>query len=294
MMSISIYDERGDILRDVTVLAAALEIVEQRLCEPMNAADLAKACFLSYSGLQKLFRYAFGCSVSEYMTKRRLSRASYELLTSRKSITDIALDFQYDSPEAFSRAFRRFWNISPSEFRKTRRFSELQPKVKLDYDYGGIAMSERKPLDISELYDELKKLGGTYALGIDIVHFTQVNNEYGYAAGDTVIAEAFARIERELANDMLLFRTGGDEFAVATTYNSVTEAEVLAKRITEKNGSSIKAGKHNIPLTLRVGISKIPEGSLNYQEALNILYDSVEQARKESGYVAVYTEKSEQ
>ena len=160
-MSISIFVMEVIFLRDLTVISAALEIVEQRLCEPMNAADLAAACFLSYSGLQKLFGYALGCSVSEYITKRRLSRASSELLTSEKSITDIALDFQYDSPEAFSRAFRRFWGITPSEFRKTRRFSELQPKFKIENDYGGIAMSRRKPLDVSELYDELKKLGGT-------------------------------------------------------------------------------------------------------------------------------------
>ena len=98
-------------MRGFAVLTAALEIVEQRLCEPMNAADLAKACFLSYSGLQKLFGYAFGCSVSDYITKRRLSRASRELLTSDKSIMDVALDHQYASPEAFSRAFRRFWGI---------------------------------------------------------------------------------------------------------------------------------------------------------------------------------------
>ena len=82
-------------MRDLTTMSAALEIVEQQLCEPMNAADLAKACFLSYSGLQKLFGYAFGCSVSEYITKRRLSRASSELISSGKSITDIALDYQY-------------------------------------------------------------------------------------------------------------------------------------------------------------------------------------------------------
>ena len=60
-------NDRSDILRNIAVLAAALEIVEQRLCEPMNAADLAGACFMSYSGLQKLFGYTFGCPVSEYI-----------------------------------------------------------------------------------------------------------------------------------------------------------------------------------------------------------------------------------
>ena len=280
-------------MRDLTVIAASLEIVEQRLCEPMNAADLAAACFLSYSGLQKLFGYALGCSVGEYITKRRLSRASDELLSSRKSITEIALDYQYESPEAFSRAFRRFWGITPREFRKTRRFSELQPKFKLENDYGGITMSKRKPLDVSELYDELKKLGGTYMLGVDIVKFMQINNEYGYAAGDIIIAEAFARIERELSDEMLLFRTGGDEFAVVTTYESASDAEVLARKITMQNGGVVKTRGNEIPLSLHIGISRIPEEALSYRKALGILESAVDEARKSSDRVAVYTEDSD-
>ncbi|MCL2057016.1 MAG: diguanylate cyclase [Oscillospiraceae bacterium] len=149
-------------------------------------------------------------------------------------------------------------------------------------------MSKRKPLDVSELYDEIKKFGGTYALGADIVNFMKVNNDYGYAAGDIVIAEAFARIERELSENMLLFRTGGDEFAVITTYKSASDAEALARKITAYNGTSIKSGDHDIPLSLHVGISQIPEKALSYQKALSILGNAVDKARKSPDRVAVY------
>lgn len=268
-------------------MTAALEIIEQRLCEPMNAADLAKACFMSYSGLQKLFAYALGRPVSEYITKRRLSRASKELISTDKSITDIALDYQYNSPEAFSRAFKRFWGISPGEFRRTRRFSELYPKFNIEKDYGGIAMTKRKPLDVSELYDELKKLRGTYVFSIDLINFMKINDGYGYAAGDIVIAEAFARIERELGDDMMLFRIGGDEFAVVTAYDSLADAESLARRITSHNGVAVKAGEHDVPFSLRIGVSKIPE-KINFHSALEILDKSVEQARQTDDNIAVY------
>ena len=277
-------------MRDISILSAALEIVEQRLCEPMNAADLAKACFLSYSGLQKLFGYAFGCSVSEYITKRRLSRASSELISSSRSITDISFEYQYDSPEAFTRAFRRFWGITPSEFRKTRRFTELQPKLRIDKENGGIAMSASKPLDVSELYDELKKFAGRYALGVDIVQFDRVNKEYGYAAGDRVIAETFARIERELSDDMLLFRTGGDEFAVVTAYESASDAESLARRITAHNGAVDKTGEVEIPFSLHVGVCQIADNALSYQKALAIINNAVDEARKSPDHVAVLNE----
>jgi AraC family transcriptional regulator len=278
-------------LRNIAVLAVALDVVEQRLCEPLNAADLANECYLSYSGLQKLFSHVLYCSVSEYITKRRLSRASAELLTSDKTITEIAFDIQYDSPEAFTRAFRRFWGITPGEFRKSRRFSELYPKFRLADEDGGNPMTKRKPVDISDLYDELKRLGGTYALSVDIVHFSKVNSDYGHATGDIAIAEAFARIERELSDDMLLFRIAGDEFAVLTAYNSLTDAEALARRITTMNGASVKAGEHDVPLSLRIGVGKIPDRNINYQKALNLLVNAVEKARLVSEYVAIYVDE---
>ena len=277
-------------MRNITVLTDALEIIEQRLCEPMNAANLAKACFVSYSGLQKLFAYAFGCSVSDYITKRRLSLASTELLSGNKSITDIALDYQYNSSEAFSRAFKRFWGIAPSEFRKTRRFAELHPRLKIEDSDGGVQMDSRKPLDVSGLYDELKKLGGTYALGVDIINFMQVNEKYGYTAGDVVIAESFARIERQLDEQMILFRIGGDEFAVVTKLESSAEAEALARKITSQNGTVVKADAYEIPLSLRIGISKIPSKSFDYQKSLEVLNKSVAKARTNTDHVAVYVE----
>jgi AraC family transcriptional regulator len=279
-------------MRDVSVLIHALEIVERRLREPFSAGDLAAACYLSYSGLQKLFDYALGCSVSEYITKRRLTLATRELSEKGKTVTGIALDYGYGSPEAFSRAFKRFWGIPPKEFRRTRRFTGLHPKFIIEKNQGGIHMLKRKPLDVSELYDELKKLGGTYVLSADIINFIQVNEQYGYAAGDAVIAEAFARIERELGEEMLLFRIGGDEFAAVTGYAALPEAEALARAIVNKNGTAVKTGPHEIPLALRIGIGQIPTGTLSYQKALSILTESVEQTRRKNTEIALYIENT--
>ena len=148
-------------------------------------------------------------------------------------------------------------------------------------------MNSRKPLDVSELYDELKKLGGTYVLGIDIIGVAKINSDYGYAAGDVAIAESFARIERELDENMLLFRIGGDEFAVVTAYESALDAEALARKLVAKNGGIVKSAGHEIPLSLRIGVSQIPTGGLSYQKSLDILNTSIAQARKETDNVAV-------
>ncbi len=273
-------------MKSASVLVAALEVVEERLREPLNVDDLAKACYSSCSGLQKLFGYAFNCPVSEYITKRRLSCATRDLVESGRRIIDIALDYQYSSSEAFSRAFKRFWGVAPSEFRKTRRFTDLFPRFVVETENGGIAMSNRKPVDLSTLYDELKSLGGTFVLSTDLVGFMQINKEYGHAAGDLVLAEAFARIERELQPDMLLFRIGGDEFAVVTALSDGRAAEALARRITARNGDKLKHGGQSIPIVIRIGISRIPTGALSYKKALEIMESSVEEARLAGAYIA--------
>jgi len=63
-----------------------------------------------------------------------------------------------------------------------------------------------------------------------------------------------------------MFRIGPDEFVVLTGSNSVTDAEALAQKITALNDSHVTYDGKDIPLRMRIGISKIPEGGLNYKE----------------------------
>lgn len=275
-------------MRNLFVLATALEIVDKNLCEEFSVEDLARECHMSVSGLQKLFNYAFNFSVGEYLSKRRLSAAAHELVNTGKSITEIAFAYRYASPEVFSRAFKRFWGMLPSAFRKELRFSELFPKLEFNLESGGKYMSNQRKVDITELYDELKKLCGTYVLCADICNLKPINDTYGYTAGDLVIAEAARRIDAELFAGMLMFRIGRDEFVAVTGYASGTDAECLAQKITESNGKPILYGGREIPLSMRIGISKIPGGALSYKEALDRMLDTIDKVKRDDVFVGVF------
>jgi AraC family transcriptional regulator len=268
-------------LKNPAVIASVLSIVEERLNEPLGVAGYAKLCYMSESGLTRLFRYTFGFSLGEYVCKRRLSRAAKDLLTTKVSITAVAYEYGYGSPEAFSRAFKRFFGVLPSEFRKGRRFGELLPKLTIHSELEGSIM--RKPFDVSGLYDALREKAGTYAVAVDIVGMAAVNRERGRAAGDKVIAEVFSRLERAIPDDMLLFRVGGDEFAVVTGYTDADEAVEVAERITARNGES--AG--DVPVSVRTAVSRMPDEAFNYRNALNILYESLAASRRQKSAVAV-------
>lgn len=258
------------------ILTDALAYIEANLESPLEQERIAQACFASLSALQKVFRYALRISVKAYIDRRRLTQAAKRLLESRETITDIALRYQYQSPEVFTRAFRRLWGISPSAFRRERRFAGLYPRVE-DIIIGGDGMT-RNRVDISELYDALREMAGTYVLCFDIVNFIAVN-EISHEAGDIAILEILGRIEREAPDTMLLFRIGGDEFALATGLSDAAAAEEVAARVLARNGEAFDYQGRGIPLSLRAGCVRM-EQKLKYDELFGALHGAIECARR--------------
>ncbi len=61
-----------------------------------------------------------GYTIAEYIRNRRLTLAGQRLSVSNERIIDIALEFGYDSPDSFARAFTRFHGISPSAAKKKK------------------------------------------------------------------------------------------------------------------------------------------------------------------------------
>jgi AraC family transcriptional regulator len=273
-------------MKNLLVLATALEVVEDKLKEHLSVEDLAKSCYVSVSGLQKLFNYVFGCSVKETIAKRKLSLAAYDLIHTDQTITQIALTYTYDSPEVFSKAFKRFWGILPSVYRKEHGFSELFPKLRVEHEEHK-HMEDRRNVDVSKLYEQLKALGGTIILCTDIVDLRGINETYGYAAGDLAIAESAKRIDKVIEKDMLMFRIGRDEFAIITKLTQIDDAVKLAEKITAFNTQSLSLENKTFNLSLRIAINTIPSGPLSYKEILDSLFDTLHQIREDKTSIGI-------
>lgn len=254
-------------------LVGALDFIEDNLINPFELQDVADACYLSLSGLHRLFRLAFHTSLKTYITKRRMMLAA-RALKEGQSVTQLAYDMQYGSPEAFGRAFARVFNCTPSTFAKNYHFTDLYPRLRL-----GEKGDNMRALEVSKLYETLKELRGSYVLCVDIVGLMLINATYGIASGDIIIAETAQRIERAIGHEMMFFRVGGDEFAVVTESFDANVAYELARRVTSENGQIVNAGAHEIEHALRVGICRIPEGGLSYKDMLGKFYQSMDGAR---------------
>jgi diguanylate cyclase (GGDEF)-like protein len=80
--------------------------------------------------------------------------------------------------------------------------------------------------------DELARSGARHAvLSIDLDHFKRINDEQGHDAGDRALRAVGEAMHAALRLDDCLFRTGGDEFAVAVPVRDESDALRIADRI---------------------------------------------------------------
>lgn len=67
---------------------------------------------------QRIFAYITGITISEYIMRRRLTLAGYDIKNSKGKIIDIAMKYGFNSHSSFTRAFKQHHKISPSSIRK--------------------------------------------------------------------------------------------------------------------------------------------------------------------------------
>ncbi len=123
----------------------------------------------------------------------------------------------------------------------------------------------------TELYKELRTNNGTYALAIDVEQLDPVNRNYGYKAGDDVIAEAMTRIIAVSDDNMSLVRMGGDEFLLITGLTDEAAARALIDSIFNHNGEKINADGNELSVSLRGNIVKLNTAKVRFGDTFTEL-----------------------
>ncbi|MFB9325032.1 helix-turn-helix domain-containing protein [Paenibacillus aurantiacus] len=94
-----------------------LGYIEQHLTQLLRPDDLARGGLFSKRHFDRLFLAAVGRTAANYIRDRRLARAAAELAHTRKGILAIALDYHFQSQEAFTRAFKKAHGLTPGRYR---------------------------------------------------------------------------------------------------------------------------------------------------------------------------------
>lgn len=99
--------------------ASIVEFARAHLEEGIDVPGIARHAGMSIATLSRRFRLHMRVSPGEFLAQLRVSRACKLLVDSPLNINEIAISCGYESPSAFSRAFRRQMKTSPTQYRKS-------------------------------------------------------------------------------------------------------------------------------------------------------------------------------
>lgn len=130
----------------------AIEYIEEKLAEDIDLEIAARHASCSKWEFYRIFSFIAHMPLGEYIRRRKLALALYDLRKSDEKIIDIALKYGYESPAAFSRAFHQSYGVSPSSARKGGMWIEPYPKLTFtSHDEEQVTM--KKPSDM-EAYSQ--------------------------------------------------------------------------------------------------------------------------------------------
>lgn len=109
----------------MSAIVRALWFLESRFPEDIGLDELARSTGLAPTYLSRMFPLATGYTISGYLRGRRLTEAAKALADGAPDILSVALDAGYGSHEAFTRAFREQFGLTPDTVRKRRSLDHL-------------------------------------------------------------------------------------------------------------------------------------------------------------------------
>ena len=117
----------------------ALNYVEANLDGDIDPAELARLTHGSFFHFQKVFSYMANVTFSEYVRRRRLTLAAFNLQQTDEKVIDVALKYGYDSPTSFTRAFKQFHQMLPSEAKRQGKVFTAYPPMSFQISVKGVA-----------------------------------------------------------------------------------------------------------------------------------------------------------
>jgi diguanylate cyclase (GGDEF)-like protein len=125
-------------------------------------------------------------------------------------------------------------------------------------------------------------------LALDLDRFKEVNDTYGHAAGDAVLAEFARRVRVEIREVDLAFRQGGEEFVVLLPETDADGGRVVAERLCAAIRrtpvlvrSARSAETARIPVTVSIGIAVFPDHGATGAAVLEAADDALYQAKSD-------------
>lgn len=106
----------GGAYHNVHLVRKAIRIITERFSEKLTLQQIADELEVSYSHLSKCFKQVSGSSFNAFLLDIRMQEAVHLFSTSKLGIAEVGKQVGIDDPYYFSKSFRKYASMSPSEF----------------------------------------------------------------------------------------------------------------------------------------------------------------------------------
>jgi AraC family transcriptional regulator len=138
------FDEGGYVMDLLKNMNRALLYIEENLTHEIDFKEVARLAFCSEYHFKRMFSFLAGITLSEYIRRRRLTLAAFELTNSHIRIIDVAMKYGYSSGDSFTRAFQGLHGVTPSEARNNGQSLKAYPQMTFQLSIkGGSEMKYR-------------------------------------------------------------------------------------------------------------------------------------------------------
>jgi len=172
-------------------LNRALQYIEDNLAEDIDLKAAARLARCSEYHFSRMFSFLAGITLSEYIRRRRLTLAAFELQTSDLRIIDAAVKYGYRSADAFSRAFQSLHGIPPSSVKSHGPSLKAYPRLTFQLTIQGgsvmnyrivekepfriVGIMKRVPIQFNGVNPEIASMWQSLSTD-DITQFKEISN----------------------------------------------------------------------------------------------------------------------
>jgi len=150
--------------------------IEQNIKHNLNYRTIERAVSYSYRHIREVFQRTTQISLSRYVLMRRVANVAFEIRHTKKSITEISLEYEFSNLDTFTRAFRRNTGLTPSEFRKSGYMCGrmiicpgVYAPVILDLAYPRLTLPKLR--EVNEMGEMKKTLDSCVLYGVPKIYF---------------------------------------------------------------------------------------------------------------------------
>lgn len=224
------------------------EFIDQNMDSDLSLNTVSEVALFSPFHFHRVFKFITGETLNEYISRRRIEKSALDLLHKDVSTTEIAHKFGFSDNSSFSRAFKKYYEISPTEFRKQNpnRFSrirQLESKNRQEYPD-----QDRYICIIAKLKNWVKMNAK-----IEIRTMPKMNLAYISSIGSQMLEKAFGELIQWatplglMDEHTKMLRIYHDSFKVTEANKVRMSACILLNKHMKTEGeiglSSIEAGK---------------------------------------------------